>query len=214
MTYGDESESHISMHLAGRVSFVAVITGVLVAFGAIFLLAVLVGVVLVGNGVGPADYLRDGALRTRLATAAVLVMVPFFAYFWAGYTAGRMGGPRRGAVNGALVAILATAAGAAMALAVRESGTRLDLSFVEIRFPAGQTDLLGLGAGLGIAVLGATLIGGILGGAVGSRWHRRIAMPSSPTSRGILPDPNLTADSPKRPGNYPRPPPTYRPQSG
>src|ERR687891_2296504 len=88
-----------AVDVRGGVSLVAVLTGVVVAFGAVFLLSALVGGILAATGV-ETTVTADEAQEATLGAGIALVAAMFLAYMWGGYTAGRMG-RGAGAVNGA-----------------------------------------------------------------------------------------------------------------
>ena len=161
------------LDVRGGVSFVAILTGVLVAFGAIFLLSALVGGILAATGVETT--LGDEAQEATLGAGIALVATMFLAYLWGGYTAGRMG-RGAGAVNGLLVPLLAliVAAIVVAVVAVLGATANLNLPFGDIRLPIEDGDLVEFGAGVGVASLIAMFLGGILGGIAGARWHTRL----------------------------------------
>src|SRR5687767_438987 len=85
----------------GGVSTGAVLTGVLVAFGAMFVLTAVISGILVGLGL--TDELTPGeATDVGIATGIGLVVAQFLSYAWGGYAAGRMS-RGAGTANGALV---------------------------------------------------------------------------------------------------------------
>jgi len=157
----------------GGVSPAAVLTGVLVAFGAIFLLSALVGGILAATGVETT--LGDEAQEATLGAGIALVAAMFLAYLWGGYTAGRMG-RGAGAINGMLVPLLALVLAAIVLAVVTALGAtaNLNLPFGDSRLPIEDGNLVEFGTGVGIASLVAMVVGGILGGLAGARWHTRL----------------------------------------
>jgi len=157
----------------GGVSPAAVLTGVLVAFGAIFLLSALVGGVLAATGVETT--LGDEAQEATLGAGIALVAAMFLSYLWGGYTAGRMG-RGAGVLNGLLVPLLAlVVAGIVLAVVTALGATaNLNLPFGDSRLPIENGNLVEFGAGVGIASLVAMFVGAILGGLAGARWHTRL----------------------------------------
>jgi hypothetical protein len=74
----------------GGVSGGAVLTGTVVAFGAFAILSVLIAAVLVGLGLQEGDISQSEAIQAGIWTGIGLVVAQLLAYFWGGYTAGRM----------------------------------------------------------------------------------------------------------------------------
>ncbi|MQA98690.1 MAG: hypothetical protein GEU78_00110 [Actinobacteria bacterium] len=164
----------------GGVSAGAILTGVVVAFGAMFLLSVLITGVLVALGLADADVTQGDIVDAGIGVAIGLVIAQFLAYMWGGYTAGRMA-RGSGAGNGllvALVAIIVAVCLAAIATAVG-TNTNVDLPF-RLNLPfspqdvAGDSEVQTFGFGMLIAALVAMFFGGAIGGALGSRWHTKL----------------------------------------
>jgi hypothetical protein len=158
----------------GGISAGAILTGVVVAFGAMFLLSALVGGILAATGVDASE-INAGAGAKGVVASVAIVLALFLAYLWGGYTAGRMG---RGAglVNGFLVPVVALIVAAIVAAAVNAMGAaaNLNLPFDESQLPIEGDNLADFGQWVGIASLIAMFLGGIVGGLVGQRWHTRL----------------------------------------
>ncbi|MGH2751713.1 MAG: YrzE family protein [Actinomycetota bacterium] len=161
----------------GGVSLGAILTGVVVAFGALTLLLALAGGILAATG-GIDDIENvsgSEAIDAGIAAGVVLLIVWFLAYMWGGYTAGRMG---RGAgfLNGLLVPILAILLLVAVGAIAAGLGAEAELNnpLDTIRLPVSENNLLEIGTGAGIAVLVAMFLGAILGGMLGARWHTKL----------------------------------------
>jgi MFS family permease len=173
-----ESERRTSftpLRVRGGVSLWSVLTGVVVAFGALFLLSAIVGGILAATGVDAQEEVAAGTREAGLGAGIALVIAVFLAYMWGGYTAGRMG---RGAgfANGLLVPILALIVAAVIAGIVAALGADADLniSLSEWRLPVSENELVDFGRVIGIAALVAMFLGGIAGGMAGSGWHRKL----------------------------------------
>ena len=157
----------------GGVSTGAVLTGVLVAFGAMFVLTAVISGILVGLGL--TDELTPGeATDVGIATGIGLVVAQFLSYTWGGYAAGRMS-RGAGSVNGALVALLGLIVGLAVGAIATWIGATEDLRtpFNSSQLPA-DGEVLRWGAGLAMAAIAAMFFGGVIGGAFGSRWHTKL----------------------------------------
>jgi hypothetical protein len=164
----------------GGVSAGAILTGVVVAFGAMFLLSVLITGVLVALGLADSDITQGDLVDAGIGVAIGLVVAQFLAYMWGGYTAGRMA-RGSGVGNGllvALVAIIVAVCLAAIATAVG-ANANIDLPF-RLNLPFNPQDVAGdaeaqtFGIGMLIAALVAMFLGGAIGGALGSRWHTKL----------------------------------------
>jgi hypothetical protein len=157
----------------GGISPGAILTGVVVAFGVLTLLSALVGGAFASSGVDPESL---GTTRdVGIGIGVGLVVAWFLACLWGGYTAGRMG---RGAGigNGLLVPIVVLILGVLVAVVVGAFGAsaNLNLPFRPAQFPTDNNTLYELSTGFGLAILVAMLLGGALGGGLGSRWHTKL----------------------------------------
>ncbi|HKO86820.1 MAG TPA: TIGR04086 family membrane protein, partial [Actinomycetota bacterium] len=158
----------------GKLSLISVLAGTLVAYGAFAVLAALVGgaVTAVGltNDLSSNDWARLGA-GSAIAGAIVL----FVAYLFGGYVAGRMA-RRAGLLNGLAVFVLAivliTAVGAIVASQADADTIRTNLRSLGI--PTSGSEWSDIGTLAGIASLAAMLIGALVGGVLGERWHSKL----------------------------------------
>jgi hypothetical protein len=161
----------------GGVSFGAILTGVVVAFGALTLLLALAGGILVATDTldEVTNVSGEEAVTASAVTGVVLVIAWFLAYMWGGYTAGRMG---RGAgfLNGLLVPIVAILLLLAVGAIASALGAEAELNnpFGTVRLPVEESNLVDIGTGIGIAVLVAMFLGSIIGGLLGARWHTKL----------------------------------------
>jgi uncharacterized membrane protein YciS (DUF1049 family) len=157
----------------GGVSLGAILTGVVVAFGAMFVLTAVISGILVALGLS--ENLTPGEQAdVGIATGIGLVVAQFLAYTWGGYAAGRMS-RGAGAANGALVALLALVVGVAVGAIAAGIGATEDVRtpFNSSQLPA-DGEVLRWGAGLAVGALAAMFLGAILGGSMGSRWHTKL----------------------------------------
>lgn len=159
----------------GGVSFGAILTGVLVAFGALALLSALIAGGLVAWEIDADELVADAGLEVGIGIAAVMVAAQFLSYLWGGYAAGRMA-RGAGAVNGILVPFVGLILAALVGAIVAALGTDVQFGppFTETRLPVSDDLIVDWGLGVGIASLVAMLLGGLIGGMAGSRWHRRL----------------------------------------
>jgi hypothetical protein len=169
-----ETPSRTATVARGGVSLWSILTGVLVAFGVMFLLSAIAGAVIVNAGL--IDEIESGStVEVGVGAIVAIALAQFIAYLWGGYTAGRMA-RGSGFANGLLVPILAlviAAVVAGIAYALDETAS-LGLPFAENRLPVNNDALIDLGVAGGIATLAAMLFGGLIGGVLGSRWHTKL----------------------------------------
>ena len=156
-------------------SWISVLAGTLTAMGAVaLLLAALAGI---GEllDFSTSDLNGDNWSDIGIAGAVAFAVVTLLGYFFGGYVAGRMA--RRASVrHGVLVFVLGlllTLGAAGIAEAVGDRDAAVD----ELRdqgVPTSADDWSGVGLGAGIAVLGAMVVGAVLGASRGERWHGRL----------------------------------------
>ncbi|HET7486321.1 MAG TPA: hypothetical protein VFJ85_00230 [Acidimicrobiales bacterium] len=166
----------------GRISAASVLAGTLAAFGAFAVLAA--GVAAAARAAGFDTHRSAGQWHdigaAGGAAAAVLLLLCFV---FGGYVAGRMA-RRAGSTNGLLVFLLGVVvAGGLVGLVIADwGGVARNLRDAGIPTAAGQWRDVGVLAGLGSLV--AMLVGALLGGAWGERWHTKLLNRAADPSRG------------------------------
>jgi hypothetical protein len=156
----------------------AVFFGWLVAVGiAVLLAGILAGI---AAAAGETADLTSGDLEGQAGDLGVgalmlLMVVLVVAYWCGGYVAGRMSrfdGAKQGLFVWLLGLVVTVVAGGLAALFEwqYEASDRIDLPSM----PFSDGELTAAGVVAGVAVLVLTLIGAILGGAVGHRYHDRV----------------------------------------
>jgi 4-amino-4-deoxy-L-arabinose transferase-like glycosyltransferase len=158
----------------GKLSFISVLAGTLVAYGAFAILAALVGAAATAIGLTNDLSSNDWArLGTGSAIAAAVVL--FLAYLFGGYVAGRMA-RRAGLLNGLAVLLLAivliAAVGALVASQADADAIRTNLRSLGV--PTSGSEWSDIGTLAGIASLAAMLLGALVGGVLGERWHSKL----------------------------------------
>jgi 4-amino-4-deoxy-L-arabinose transferase-like glycosyltransferase len=158
----------------GKLSFISVLAGTLVAYGAFAVLAALVGAAATSIGLTNDLSSNDWArLGTGSAIAGAIVL--FLAYLFGGYVAGRMA-RRAGLLNGLAVFVLAivliAAVGALVASQADADAIRTNLRSLGI--PTSGSEWSDIGTLAGIASLAAMLLGALVGGVLGERWHSKL----------------------------------------
>ena len=157
----------------GGFSITSVLAGVLVAYGAFAILAGLATAALDAFG-------DDTNLSTdweTLGTTGGLVVAGllFLAYLFGGYVAGRMA-RRNGLAHGAGVLILGIVVVTAVAALARRSADpdTIASNLRSLGIPTTADEYGQAGTVAGIASLVALIVGSLLGGALGERWHARL----------------------------------------
>jgi hypothetical protein len=159
----------------GRLSFISVLAGVLVAYGAFALLGALVGAVAVAIGLD-AELASNDWTTFGVGSAVTVTVVAFVAYLFGGYVAGRMAS-RAGLVNGvavfALALLLIVVVGA---IAASQTDTEaIQANLRSLGLPITGTEWAKIGTAAGIGTLVGMLVGAGIGGVVGERWHSELA---------------------------------------
>ena len=158
----------------GRLSFISVLAGVLIAYGAFALLAALVGAVAVAIGLDTELASNDWD-TLGMGSAVTVTMVAFVAYWFGGYVAGRMA-RRAGLLNGlavfALAVLLVVAVGA---IAASQADTEaIQVNLRSLGLPTTGAEWTKIGTAAGIGTLAGMLLGAGIGGVVGERWHSEL----------------------------------------
>jgi uncharacterized membrane protein len=166
----------------GKLSFISVLAGVLVAYGAFAVLAALAAAAAAAIGLNT-DLSANNWAELGVASAIVAAVVLLLAYLFGGYVAGRMA-RRAGLIHGLAVFILALVI---VALIAAIAATQTDTSAIRgnlrsLGVPTTGAEWSDVGTLAGIGSLAAMLVGALLGGMLGERWHtkltRRAASPN------------------------------------
>ena len=157
----------------GSLSIGSILAGVLVAYGAFATLsgiaAVVVDALNVDTDLAGSDYEQLGVVGGLIVAGVLLI-----SYLFGGYVAGRMA-RRAGVLNGLAVAILGLAIAAAVAALVRASDAEtINTSLRSLGVPTTADEYGQALSVAGIASLAAILIGSLLGGSLGERWHGKL----------------------------------------
>jgi hypothetical protein len=158
----------------GRLSLPSVLAGVLVAYGAFAVLAALVGAVAAAIGLNT-DLAGNDWATLGVGSALAVAIVLLLAYLFGGYVAGRMA-RRAGLLNGLAVFVLAVVLVAAVA-AIAASQADADPVRANLRslgIPTTGTEWGKVATVAGIGSLAAMLVGALLGGVLGERWHTKL----------------------------------------
>jgi hypothetical protein len=157
-------------------SWISILAGTLVAFGAVVFVAAAVGAAgsalgLDTNGISTNEWRQAGVVA-----GAVGALVILGSFFLGGYTAGRMS-RRAGAGHGLLVfltSIVLVAVVAAIAWGLTDN-VHLTRTLEDNGVPTDRNTWNDIGLGSAIAAAIAMLLGSVAGGIRGDRWHGRLA---------------------------------------
>jgi hypothetical protein len=158
----------------GKLSFISVLAGVLVAYGAFAVLAALAGAAAAALGL-TSDLSANNWAELGVGSAIVAAVVLLLAYLFGGYVAGRMA-RRAGLLHGLGVFILALVI---VALIAAIAATQTDTSAIRanlrsLGIPTTGAEWGEVGTLAGIGSLAAMLVGAVLGGMLGERWHTKL----------------------------------------
>jgi hypothetical protein len=161
----------------GKLSFISVhqlLAGVLVAYGAFAVLAALVGAAATAIGLNN-DLSRNDWARLGTGSAIAAAVILLLAYLFGGYVAGRMA-RRAGLLNGLAVFLLAIVLIAAVGalVASQADADTIGTNLRSLGIPTSGTEWGDVGTLAGIASLAAMLVGALLGGVLGERWHSKL----------------------------------------
>jgi hypothetical protein len=159
----------------GTISPLSVAAGVVSAYGAFAIVAAIVGAVLsradVDTEFRTDDFTSSGAVAA-LASAVVL----FLAYLFGGYVAGRMA-RRAGVLHGVLVFVTSIVIGAivgGVVSAIADS-SQIEDNLRSIGIPTTWDQVSDVAVAGVIVSLVAVLLGSLVGGMLGERWHTKLA---------------------------------------
>lgn len=176
----------------GPVSPMSVLAGTLVAYGCFAVLFALAGGI--ASAVGATDNLSTGDWRTiGMGSGIVVAGILFVSYLFGGYSAGRMA--RRAGMSHGLLVFLTGIAVAAVAGAVARQATDADSilrSLRDLGVPTSGTEWRDIGVLTAAGSLIAMLLGSLVGGTLGERWHATLL------ARAIDPDVGAEADARKK----------------
>ena len=160
----------------GRVSLLGAVAGTLVAYGAfvvLFAIASAIATAISDDVDLPNLNWEQLGIVSSLIVAAVLLV----SYFFGGYVAGRMA-RRGGAVNGLLVFVLSLLVIVLLTLlinAVVDNEAAIVANLRNAGIPTSWEEWGDAATIAGLASLAAMLVGAVLGGIVGERWHGKLA---------------------------------------
>jgi hypothetical protein len=178
----------------GGVSWRSVVAGVFVAYGVIGACIGIAAAVLHPIGLTLDSLSHNDWQQVGLVAGLVAAAVFLGAFTFGGYTAGRMS-RRAGLRNGVLVAVLGVVLLAAVAAVAQLEGATSALvdRLESLGAPTDGTTWYGLGVLSGAVALGGMILGALLGGVRGERWHQRLLVRAA--NPDIGPDADLRAEA-------------------
>lgn len=158
----------------GRVSLVSMLAGTLVAYGAFAVLLAVTAAVAKSAGL-EADLSANEWRRLGTVGGVVVAAVLFVCYLFGGYVAGRMS-RRAGSTHGFLVFVfsLVVAVGVTGLVNLFTDGEVILANLRNVGVPTSAGEWGDVGTVAGIASLAAMLVGSVIGGGLGERWHGRL----------------------------------------
>ncbi len=160
----------------GRISLLGVVAGTLVAYGAFVVLFAIASAIATAIS-DDIDLPNLNWAQLGIVSSLIVAVVLLLSYFFGGYVAGRMA-RRSGAVNGVLVFVLSLLVMVVLTLLVAVAVDNKDAIAANLRNAGIPTtwDEWGDAATIaGLASLVAMLLGAVLGGIAGERWHGKLA---------------------------------------
>jgi hypothetical protein len=158
-----------------KVSLGSVLAGVLVAYGAFAIIAAIAGGILTAIGVDTESLSSNDWREYGMVTGAAAALSLFLSYLFGGYVAGRMA-RRAGALHGALVFLfgILLVAGVAAAIGSQADGDAVLSNLRSMGVPTSGDEYAAIGTFAGLGAIVAMLLGSILGGMSGERWHGKL----------------------------------------
>lgn len=178
----------------GGVSWRSVVAGVFVAYGVIGACIGIAAAVLNPMGFTLDNLSDDDWQRLGLVAGLVAAAVLLGAFTFGGYTAGRMA-RRAGLRNGVLVVVLGVVLLVVVAAVAQLEGATSAIAdrLESFGAPTEGTTWYGLAVSSGAVALGGMILGGVLGGVRGERWHQRLVVRAA--NPDIGPDADLRAEA-------------------
>lgn len=159
----------------GPVSIISVLAGVLVAYGSFAILAAIAGGIIAALDVDWATDLSSNWQELGTAGGLIGAGCLFLAYLFGAYSTGRMA-RRAGVVNGFFVFLLGFVVVIGVgALIGTQTGTEEIVDQLRtLGVPTRWSEWQDVGTIAGIASVAAMLLGSLIGGTLGERWHGKL----------------------------------------
>lgn len=157
-----------------RISVASVLAGVMCAYGTFVMVLGITGGILRAAGVDT-NFSANDWRRIGSGAGILVALVLFISYFFGGYVAGRMS-RRAGTTHGVLVFVLGLVLLGVAAVIANAATDSADIlrNLRSVGIPTSWDEWRDIGTVVGIASLVAMLLGSVVGGAKGERWHGRL----------------------------------------
>ncbi len=162
----------------------SVLAGAFSAYGSLAVMLAIVALVAVGIN-GGRDFGTMRGAEFRNLTVLAVVLSSFVAFVFGGYTAGRMS-RRSGVTNGVLAGIVGAIIGVAGVAVARSAHAGVSLHRVAIgmHVPSSWADWRAAVIWGAVVTAAAIVLGGLLGGSSGERWHTKLLARAADSSYG------------------------------
>jgi pyruvate/2-oxoglutarate dehydrogenase complex dihydrolipoamide acyltransferase (E2) component len=158
----------------GSISWISIFAGTLAAYGlTAVLLAIAGGVAAVVNS--GTNFSNVSWTDLKAGTGIIVGVILFVSYLFGGYVAGRMA-RRSGHANGLGVFVVGVLLALGVGVWVKAAGgtSGITTTLRNIGAPTTWHEWRDVGTVAGVAALAGMLIGSLLGGIAGERWHSKL----------------------------------------
>ena len=158
----------------GQLSLTSILAGTLTAYGAVAVLLAIAGGVAaaINNGT---DFSNVAWTQLKAGVGITVAVALFVSFLYGGYVAGRLA-RRSGARNAFGVFVLGVVMAVAIGVLVKQAGggSTLTNALRDSGAPTTWHEWRDVGTIAGIASLVAMLLGSLVGGSLGDRWHSKL----------------------------------------
>lgn len=189
------SEHRTTAREAGlrRVSLLSILAGTATAYGTFAIAAAVAGAIMTAAD-AEADFRTNDWTSSGFVGGLVTAVVLLIAYLFGGYVAGRMA-RRSGLLHGIAVVVLSIVMAAiAGGIASMGNDEAIEDNLRSIGLPTSWDQVENVAVFGAIASLAAIVLGGILGGMIGERWHTRLSRRVADPERGPAADARVVAE--------------------
>jgi hypothetical protein len=157
-----------------QISLVSILAGTLSAYGAVAVLLAVAGGIAAAVNSGT-DFGNVAWTQLKAGTGIIVAAVLLVSYFFGGYVSGRLA-RRSGVINGLGVFVLGVIVALVVGVLVKQAGggSSITTALRNVGAPTTWHEWRDVGTIAGIAALAAMLIGSMLGGSAGDRWHSKL----------------------------------------
>jgi hypothetical protein len=174
----------------GSISWISVLAGALAAYGLTAILLAIAGGIAAAVNSGT-NFGNVSWTDLKTGTGIIVGVILFASYVFGGYVAGRMA-RRSGHANGVAVFVVGVMLALAVGLWVKLAGggSSITTTLRSVGAPTTWQEWSDVGTVAGVASLAGMLIGSVIGGVAGERWHSKLLARAH--------DPNLGPEAEQR----------------